>query len=135
MQTVSLIFPNQLFKNTEWLSLDHKIFLIEETLFFNHYNFHKQKLIYHRCSMQFYYGYLKEIAGPNWVQAVNNTLGKVITYSGGYTQSSVIQAFYSSSTGGKTNDNVVGFGSATPWPYLKTVDDPWSVDNLSLIHI
>ena len=49
-----LNFPNQLFKNTEWLSLDHKIFLIEETLFFNHYNFHKQKLIYHRCSMQFY---------------------------------------------------------------------------------
>ena len=60
MQTVSLIFPNQLFKNTEWLSLDHKIFLIEETLFFNHYNFHKQKLIYHRCSMQFYYSYLKD---------------------------------------------------------------------------
>ena len=81
------------------------------------------------ASSQYYYGYLKEIAGPNWVQAVNNTVGKVITYDGGYTQSSVIQAFYSSSTGGKTNNNVVGFGSATPWPYLKTVDDPWSVDN------
>ena len=81
------------------------------------------------ASSQYYYGYLKEIAGPNWVQAVNNTSGKVITYDGGYTQSSVVQAFYSSSTGGKTNDNAVGFGSATPWPYLKTVDDPWSVDN------
>ncbi len=61
------------------------------------------------ASSQYYYGYLKEIAGPNWVQAVNNTAGKVITYDGGYTQSSVIQAFYSSSTGGKTNDNAVGF--------------------------
>tara|TARA_B100001113_G_scaffold282425_1_gene237406 strand:- start:1857 stop:4820 length:2964 start_codon:yes stop_codon:yes gene_type:complete len=81
------------------------------------------------ASSQYYYGYLKEIAGPNWVQAVNNTSGKVITYEGGYTQSTVVQAFYSSSTGGKTNDNVVGFGSATPWPYLRTVDDPWSVDN------
>ena len=81
------------------------------------------------ASSQYYYGYLKEIAGPNWVQAVNNTSGKVITYDGGYTQSTVVQAFYSSSTGGKTNDNVVGFGSATAWPYLKTVDDPWSVDN------
>ena len=81
------------------------------------------------ASSQYYYGYLKEIAGPNWVQAVNNTSGRVITYDGGYTQSTVVQAFYSSSTGGKTNDNVVGFGSATPWPYLKTVDDPWSVDN------
>jgi len=81
------------------------------------------------ASSQYYYGYLKEIAGPNWVQAVNNTSGKVITYDGGYTQSSVIQAFYSSSTGGKTNDNAVGFGSSTVWPYLKTVEDPWSVDN------
>ena len=81
------------------------------------------------ASSQYYYGYLKEIAGPNWVQAVNNTSGKVITYDGGYTQSSVVQAFYSSSTGGKTNDNAVGFGSATAWPYLQTVDDPWSVDN------
>ena len=60
MQTASLIFPNQLFRNIEWLSLGHKIFLIEETLFFKHYNFHKQKLIYHRCSMQFYYAYLKD---------------------------------------------------------------------------
>ena len=81
------------------------------------------------ASSQYYYGYLKEIAGPNWVQAVNNTSGKVITYDGSYTRSGVIQAFYSSSTGGKTNTNVVGFGSATPWPYLKTVDDPWSIDN------
>ena len=81
------------------------------------------------ASSQYYYGYLKEISGPNWVQAVNNTAGKVITYDGSYTRSTVIQAFYSSSTGGKTNTNVVGFGSATPWPYLKTVDDPWSIDN------
>ncbi len=81
------------------------------------------------ASSQYYYGYLKEISGPNWVQAVNNTSGKVITYDGSYTRSTVIQAFYSSSTGGKTNTNVVGFGSATPWPYLKTVDDPWSIDN------
>jgi SpoIID/LytB domain protein len=81
------------------------------------------------ASSQYYYGYLKEISGPNWVQAVNNTSGKIIAYDGSYTRSSVIQAFYSSSTGGKTNTNVVGFGSATPWPYLKTVDDPWSIDN------
>ena len=81
------------------------------------------------ASSQYYYGYLKEIAGPNWVQAVNNTAGKVITYNGGYTQSSVIQAFYSSSTGGKTNTNSVGFGSSTNWPYLASVDDPWSIDN------
>ena len=76
------------------------------------------------ASSQYYYGYLKEISGPNWVEAVNNTSGKVITHN-----NSVIQAFYSSSTGGKTNNNSVGFGSPTVWPYLRTVDDPWSVDN------
>ena len=81
------------------------------------------------ASSQYYYGYLKEIAGPNWATAVTNTSGKVITYgTSSYTMSNVIQSFYSSSTGGKTNDNVVGFGSATKWPYLNTVDDPWSVD-------
>ena len=76
------------------------------------------------ASSQYYYGYLKEISGPNWVQAVNNTSGKVIVYN-----NNVIQAFYSSSTGGKTNNNSVGFGSPSIWPYLVTVDDPWSVDN------
>ena len=29
------------------------------------------------ASSQYYYGYLKEISGPNWVQAVNNTSGTV----------------------------------------------------------
>ena len=33
------------------------------------------------ASSQYYYGYLKEISGPNWVQAVNNTAGKVITHN------------------------------------------------------
>ena len=81
------------------------------------------------ASSQYYYGYLKEIAGPNWATAVNNTSGQVITHpSSTYTMSNVIQSFYSSSTGGKTNDNVVGFGSGTKWPYLNTVDDPWSID-------
>ena len=81
------------------------------------------------ASSQYYYGYLKEIAGPNWATAVRNTSGRVITHSSAaYTMSSVIQSFYSSSTGGKTNDNVVGFGSSVKWPYLTTVDDPWSVD-------
>ena len=81
------------------------------------------------ASSQYYYGYLKEIAGPNWATAVKNTSGKVITHgSSSYTMSSIIQSFYSSSTGGKTNDNVIGFGSGTKWPYLSIVDDPWSID-------
>ena len=59
MKPINLIFPNQLFKKSELLSQDFIHFIIEETLFFNHYNFHKQKLFFHRCSMKNYYDFLK----------------------------------------------------------------------------
>ena len=38
MKPINLIFPNQLFKNSELLSKDFRHFVIEESLFFNHYN-------------------------------------------------------------------------------------------------
>ena len=59
MKPINLIFPNQLFKNSELLSQDFRHFIIEESLFFNHYNFHKQKIFFHRCSMRNYYDFLK----------------------------------------------------------------------------
>ena len=59
MKPINLIFPNQLFKKSELLNQDFIHFIIEETLFFNHYNFHKQKLFFHRCSMKNYYDFLK----------------------------------------------------------------------------
>ena len=59
MKSINLIFPNQLFKNSELLSQDLRHFIIEESLFFNHYNFHKQKIFFHRCSMKNYYDFLK----------------------------------------------------------------------------
>ena len=59
MKPINLIFPNQLFKNSELLSQDFRHFVIEESLFFNHYNFHKQKIFFHRCSMRNYYDFLK----------------------------------------------------------------------------
>ena len=58
MNNISLIFPNQLFKNIEWIDRSSTIFLVEEYLFFRQYNFHKQKLIFHRASMKFYFDYL-----------------------------------------------------------------------------
>jgi deoxyribodipyrimidine photolyase-related protein len=59
MSKVLLVFPHQLFK-LENLSLSvEKIYLIEEYLFFKKYNFHKQKLIFHRASMKQYALYLK----------------------------------------------------------------------------
>ncbi len=52
MSAVTLIFPHQLFKNNPAISSSRRIVLIEEYLFFRQYNFHKQKLIFHRATMQ-----------------------------------------------------------------------------------
>jgi deoxyribodipyrimidine photolyase-related protein len=52
-----LIYPHQLFENTEALN-STKVFLIEDPIFFTLYNFHKQKIILHRASMKFYEDYL-----------------------------------------------------------------------------
>ena len=58
MKTINLIFPNQLFKESVHLDDTSIHYLIEEELFFNHFNFHKQKLYFHRCSMKNYYDFL-----------------------------------------------------------------------------
>ena len=60
MSAVSLIFPHQLFEKHLAISKDEPVFLIEEFLFFKHYNFHKQKLVFHRATMKAYQHSLKE---------------------------------------------------------------------------
>ena len=55
---LTLIFPNQLFENSDLIKSTKHIVLIEEYLFFRHYNFHKQKILFHRMSMKFYQDYL-----------------------------------------------------------------------------
>ncbi|UOE48856.1 cryptochrome/photolyase family protein [Mucilaginibacter sp. SMC90] len=52
--SVSLIFPHQLFKHNTLLNQLRQVYLVEETLFFNQYNFNKKKLVLHRASMKFY---------------------------------------------------------------------------------
>lgn len=61
MKSAIVIFPHQLFKNIGFLPKNAPIFLIEEFLFFKQYNFHKQKLAFHRASMKFYETYLSKI--------------------------------------------------------------------------
>ena len=56
---VGLVFPHQLFEANILVETCEKIYLIEEFLFFKQYNFHKQKLAYHRGSMKFYEEYLQ----------------------------------------------------------------------------
>lgn len=56
--TVALVFPNQLFENPPVLKAN-EIVLVEDSLFFNQFNFHKQKLVLHKASMLFYRQYLE----------------------------------------------------------------------------
>ncbi|MGH2768180.1 MAG: SpoIID/LytB domain-containing protein [Actinomycetota bacterium] len=69
---------------------------------------------------QNYVAYEKEagLAFDNWKRAVDQTDSKVVTFDG-----SPIQAFYSSSSGGYTENSENVFFS--PLPYLRGVPDPW----------
>ncbi len=57
---VFLVFPHQLFKDTSGIDVKTPVYLIENDLFFNQYQFHKQKIILHRSSMKYYEDYLKK---------------------------------------------------------------------------
>ncbi|MBI2774605.1 cryptochrome/photolyase family protein [Candidatus Dependentiae bacterium] len=54
-----LIFPHQLFENHELLESDYPIFLWEAPRYFTDFSFHKQKLIFHHASMNYYHDFLK----------------------------------------------------------------------------
>ena len=59
MNSVNLIFPHQLFKNSPLFEVASPIYLIEEFLFFKQYPFHKQKIAFHRATMKGYEAFLK----------------------------------------------------------------------------
>ena len=58
MKNINILFPNQLFKANPLLEIEGDFLLVEEVLFFQHFKFHVQKLIFHRSSMKFYETYL-----------------------------------------------------------------------------
>jgi deoxyribodipyrimidine photolyase-related protein len=59
MSKTGIIFPHQLFEQSILVSKCDTIYLVEEWLFFKQFNFHKQKIVFHRASMQFYESYLQ----------------------------------------------------------------------------
>lgn len=71
-------------------------------------------------SDQVYVGYEKQAAafGSQWVAAVNGTDGQIITYQG-----APIDALYSSSNGGYSEDSEYAFVSVVP--YLRANADPY----------
>jgi deoxyribodipyrimidine photolyase-related protein len=66
MCKTAIIFPHQLFEQNKLLASCNTIYLVEEFLFFSQFNFHKQKIAFHRASMKFYESYLQSI-GKNVV--------------------------------------------------------------------
>ncbi|MBX2893137.1 MAG: cryptochrome/photolyase family protein [Saprospiraceae bacterium] len=59
-QVVALVFPHQLFEQHPAIERGKTVVLIEEFLFFKQYRFHKQKLVLHRATMQFYRDFLQQ---------------------------------------------------------------------------
>lgn len=60
-RSINIIFPHQLFADSNLLKNDHEIYLIEEHLFFREFHFHKQKIAFHRASMKSYEQYLLDL--------------------------------------------------------------------------
>lgn len=58
--TALVVFPHQLFEQSPLLNEEGVFYIVEEPLFFSQYQFHKHKLLYHRSSMQFYAGFLRQ---------------------------------------------------------------------------
>jgi deoxyribodipyrimidine photolyase-related protein len=54
VDSVSVVFPHQLFENNPALSAARNVVLVECDLIFNQYNFHVTKRIFHRLSMMRY---------------------------------------------------------------------------------
>ena len=78
---ISLIFPNQLFKNSDLLDKAENIYIIEECLFFKQYNFHKQKILFHRMSMKFYEEYISQNKNIKYINSYSekSDIRKLIT--------------------------------------------------------
>ena len=79
--TVNLIFPHQLFKENPLLDNGHACYLIEEYLFFKQYNFHKQKIAFHRATMKYYEHFLKEKGVTVHYIASDNRLSDIRNFS------------------------------------------------------
>ncbi len=65
MKQISIVFPNQLFRNSPLLKINCKILILEDSLFFGNDKFHKlinhkNKIIFHKASMLFYKEYLEK---------------------------------------------------------------------------
>lgn len=64
--TVTLIYPHQLLKQHPGLSQDRIVVLVEESLLFTQFRFHKQKIMFHRATMRAYQHMLEKRGYTVW---------------------------------------------------------------------
>jgi deoxyribodipyrimidine photolyase-related protein len=98
MKSVAIIFPHQLFEDISMLSKADAVYLVEEYLFFKQYNFHQQKLVFHRATMKFYESYLQENnITVNYIESAEelSDIRKLISY---LSKNSVTQIHYYDTT-------------------------------------
>jgi deoxyribodipyrimidine photolyase-related protein len=76
-KTAKLIFPHQLFEHNPLFETDGIFFLIEEPLFFKHFKFHRQKLVFHRATMRFYEDFLSRLGRNVEYIEVNSAISDV----------------------------------------------------------
>lgn len=60
MNKAAIVFPHQLFPEAEALKGVSRVFLVEDSLYFTQFPFHKHKLILHRAAMQVYADALRD---------------------------------------------------------------------------
>ena len=58
MEEINIIFPNQIFEESPLFEFSVETYIVEESLFFKQYKFHKSKILFHRISMMKYSNYL-----------------------------------------------------------------------------
>ena len=90
MNQISIIFPNQLFRESPILNLNCEILMIEDSLFFGNDKFqkliyHKNKLIFHKASMLAYKKYL-ETSGHKVLYIENKDNLSTVDYLSKYIQ-------------------------------------------------
>lgn len=57
---VQLVFPHQLFNQSELIANSGDFYLIESDLYFLQYQFHQQKILFHRATMKYYAGLITQ---------------------------------------------------------------------------
>ena len=68
-----ILFPHQLFEQNPLIEKADTIYLVEEWLYFKQYNFHQQKIFFHRASMKAYQSHLVALnINVEYIDAFNN---------------------------------------------------------------